>query len=79
MKAEQFVDCNSKTLEMFGCSRDEIIGTTPSKFSPEKQPDGRNSKEKSFNFINRALSGEAVYFCRMQFIKFRKQQTKQKI
>ena len=62
MKAEQFVDCNSKTLEIFGCSRDEIIGTTPSKFSPEKQPDGRNSKEKAFEFINRALSGEPVSF-----------------
>jgi PAS domain S-box-containing protein len=62
MKAEQFVDCNSKTLKMFGCSRNEIIGTTPSRFSPEKQPDGRHSREKALDFINKALSGEPVYF-----------------
>jgi PAS domain S-box-containing protein len=62
MKAEQFVDCNSKTLEMFGCLRNEIIGTTPSKFSPEKQPDGRKSKEKAADLINKALSGQPVSF-----------------
>jgi PAS domain S-box-containing protein len=62
MKAEQFVDCNSKTLDMFGCSREEIIGTTPVKFSPEKQPDGRNSKEKAADLINKALAGEPVSF-----------------
>ncbi len=62
MKEEQFVDCNSKTLEMFGCSRDEIIGKTPTKFSPEKQPDGSNSKEKAVELINKALSGEPVSF-----------------
>jgi PAS domain S-box-containing protein len=74
MKAEQFVDCNSKTLEMFGCSRDEIIGTTPANFSPEKQPDGRNSKEKAVDLINKALSGEPVSFewkhCRLNGILF---------
>jgi PAS domain S-box-containing protein len=62
MKAEQFVDCNSKTLEMFGCLRNEIIGSTPIKFSPEKQPDGRSSKEKADELINKALSGHPVYF-----------------
>ncbi len=62
MKEEQFIDCNSKTLEMFGCSRDEIIGKTPSKFSPEKQPDGCDSKEKAVEFVNKALSGEPVSF-----------------
>jgi PAS domain S-box-containing protein len=62
MKADKFVDCNSKTLEMFGCSRDEIIGTTPSKYSPEKQPDGRDSKEKAVELINKALAGEPASF-----------------
>jgi len=62
MKAEQFVDCNSKTLEMFGCLRNEIIGTTPIRFSPETQPDGRNSEEKAIELINKALSGQPVYF-----------------
>ena len=62
MKADQFVDCNSKTLEIFGCLRNEIIGSTPIKFSPEKQPDGRSSKEKADELINKALSGHPVYF-----------------
>ncbi len=62
MDNEIFIDCNKKTLNLFGCSKDEIIGKPPYKFSPEKQPDGRSSKEKAIEKINEALQGKSNIF-----------------
>ncbi|MFH1374207.1 MAG: PAS domain S-box protein [bacterium] len=55
MDGERFVDCNAKTLEMFGCTRDQIIGTPPYQFSPAQQPDGEDSRDKAIEKINLAL------------------------
>ena len=57
-----FVDCNEKTLEIFECERDEIIGHPPYEFSPPFQPDGQPSKVKAIKMINAALRGENQSF-----------------
>ncbi|MBT8387183.1 MAG: PAS domain-containing protein, partial [Ignavibacteria bacterium] len=62
MNKEFFIDCNSRALDLYGCLRDEIIGATPFKFSPPKQPDGQSSKEKAMELIEKALSGEPLFF-----------------
>lgn len=62
MKGETFIDCNAKTLEMFGCSREQIIGRPPYCFSPPMQPDGRDSRQKALENITAALSFEPQFF-----------------
>ena len=62
MDERQFIECNSNTLNMFGCERDQIIGETPMRFSPPRQPDGRDSGEAALRVIRLALAGEAQQF-----------------
>lgn len=62
MDGEKFIDCNSATLKMFGCKKNEIIGEPPYKFSPPLQPDGKNSKDKAQKYIEEALNGNSLTF-----------------
>jgi PAS domain S-box-containing protein len=58
----RFLDCNDAALRMFRCTRDEIIGDRPARFSPPFQPDGRPSNEAASEKIAGALSGERQFF-----------------
>ena len=59
---DRFVDCNAQALAMFGASREQFVGETPTRFSPENQPDGMASTEAVKSLIERAYAGEALYF-----------------
>ncbi|MHA1513283.1 MAG: PAS domain-containing sensor histidine kinase [Candidatus Hodarchaeales archaeon] len=62
LRGDKFIDCNEKTLEMFRCKRDEIIGHPPYEFSPENQPGGNDSFSEAMKKINAALDGEPQFF-----------------
>ncbi len=63
MEGEKFVDCNARTLEVFGCaSRKEIVGRPPYEFSPETQPSGKKSRDLAIKRIQAALSGAPQFF-----------------
>lgn len=62
MRGDIFFDCNSKTLEMFACPRERIIGAPPDRFSPPLQPDGRSSREKALERIHAAYDGRPQFF-----------------
>lgn len=62
MQGDHFVDCNSHALSVFGCSRDELLGSTPMQFSPPAQYDGRDSTEVAREKIDAALNGTAQFF-----------------
>ena len=62
MDKDVFIDCNPKTLEMFGCTREQIIGQPPYRFSPDVQPDGRKSMDKAQEKIEAVLRGQKQFF-----------------
>ena len=57
-----FLDCNSTTLEMFGCRREDIVGKSPLDFSPPTQPDGEASEPKALRVCKAAMTGKAQRF-----------------
>ncbi|MCP4645084.1 MAG: PAS domain S-box protein [bacterium] len=54
--------CNAKTLEMFGCTQEQILGHTPGHWSPAFQPDGCESAGRAEERIGAALGGERQVF-----------------
>ncbi|MBN2683600.1 MAG: PAS domain S-box protein [Bacteroidales bacterium] len=56
------VDCNSKSNEMFGYTRDEMLGMDLLVLSPESQPSGVLSREKREKKIQEAYEGNCKPF-----------------
>jgi diguanylate cyclase (GGDEF)-like protein/PAS domain S-box-containing protein len=62
LRENHFVECNPATLKIFGCHKDQIINSTPERFSPKFQPDGSLSRDKALEKINAALEGKPQFF-----------------
>lgn len=61
MKGERFIDCNSKTLSMFGYSRKDVIGHSPAELSPLGRLNGKDSAQ-ILQKLQSALAGEPQFF-----------------
>ncbi len=54
----RIVDCNPSTLQLFRCRMEDIVGEAPEgRFSPARQPDGRDSFEKAKEKMELVLGG----------------------
>ncbi len=62
MNREVFLDCNRRTATIFGCDKEDIVGQSPFRFSPDRQPDGRPTEEKGRELLERAFRGEPQFF-----------------
>ncbi|MGD9898520.1 MAG: PAS domain S-box protein [Calditrichaceae bacterium] len=62
MDGEKFIDCNQKTVEIFGYSKEEILGKKPYDLSPLLQPGGEDSKHAARGKIKDALNGKPQFF-----------------
>jgi PAS domain-containing protein len=55
-------ECNAALEKFMGQPRDKLIGVTPDRLSPERQPDGRPSSEAAVGYINAAMSEGCARF-----------------
>lgn len=63
MYDNKFIDCNKAAVELLNYdSKEGIIGKSPWDISPEKQPDGKVSKDKAFEMFNIGLNNKNVKF-----------------
>jgi PAS domain S-box-containing protein len=56
------IECNQAALDLFVCTRAQLIGSSPADWSPEFQPYGRASTEMAGEIFARAATGEVVRF-----------------
>jgi hypothetical protein len=63
IQGDRFIDCNARTLQVFQCQRDFIVGHRPYEVSPLTQPDGRYSVESATEKIVAAMGGAPQFFC----------------
>ncbi|HEY9607566.1 MAG TPA: PAS domain S-box protein [Allocoleopsis sp.] len=61
IQGDRFIDCNAKALEVYACSRDEIIHSPIERFSAACQPDGRDSREKGLELLRLLPSQPQVF------------------
>ena len=58
----RFIDCNNKALEIFKAEKTDLIGATPDQLSPETQPDGSSSYDKSVDILDKCISDDKQFF-----------------
>lgn len=59
---DRVVECNDRIPEMLACTREEVIGKSPSDLSPEFQPDGTRTVDAQASQIRQVLAGKQLRF-----------------
>jgi PAS domain S-box-containing protein len=58
----RFLECNQNAINLYGLTREQLLGCHPAEVSPEFQPDGRSSMEAAVEKIQQALDGGTPVF-----------------
>jgi PAS domain S-box-containing protein len=66
--SETIEDCNDTACQLFGVSRDALIGRSPLEFAPPKQPDGTASEASARQRVASALAG-LPQWCSWQYLR----------
>lgn len=56
------IECNEAALNMFGCTREQLLGSSPVDWSPEFQPDGGRSDQRADEIFARVRAQGEVRF-----------------
>lgn len=59
---KSYIDANSRAVDLFGYSKEELNNLELGDLSPINQGDGRNSKELSHTYMHSAIKGEHVVY-----------------
>jgi diguanylate cyclase (GGDEF)-like protein/PAS domain S-box-containing protein len=56
------LECNQAAVELFDCTREQLLGTTPLDWSPDVQPNGRQSAEMVAEIFTRVKAQGEAHF-----------------
>lgn len=62
LRGETITDCNPRALEMFGSSKEDLLGQSLYAFSPPYQVDGKESRNTLLEYLNAGLEGRPQKF-----------------
>ncbi|MEX1139469.1 MAG: PAS domain S-box protein [Bacteroidota bacterium] len=62
LRGELITDCNPRALEMFGSSKEDLLGQSLYAFSPPYQVDGKESRSTLLEYLNAGLEGNPQKF-----------------
>ncbi|OGU17500.1 MAG: hypothetical protein A2076_00625 [Geobacteraceae bacterium GWC2_53_11] len=57
---DRIVDANAKAEQLFGCSREVLLASTPRQFYMQQQPDSRPAEASFFENSDRVMAGETL-------------------
>ncbi|MCP5155861.1 MAG: EAL domain-containing protein [Ectothiorhodospiraceae bacterium] len=62
MDSGRFIDVNDNAVRLFGLDRDHLLGATPARLSPVRQPDGQASATAAREHLEHAVAGACPVF-----------------
>lgn len=62
LRGETIMDCNPRALEMFGSSKEDLLGQSLYAFSPPYQVDGKESRSTLLEYLNAGIEGRPQKF-----------------
>jgi len=72
LNRHHIIGCNPKALELFNCSRNDLINKSVIDFSPEYQPGGERTDQQAKKIATECMQGEAKFFEWVHYTKNKK-------